>query len=55
MCFSATASFIVGGSLLAVGVVTLKMAEERRELAFAAILSLIIYLFFRGRRQNPVT
>ncbi|ATX81645.1 hypothetical protein Ga0123462_0775 [Mariprofundus ferrinatatus] len=37
MCFSATASFIVGGSLIAVGAVTLKLVKEKRELAFAMI------------------
>ena len=37
MCFSATASFIVGGSLIAAGAVTMRRAGERRELAFAAV------------------
>jgi hypothetical protein len=37
MCFSATASFIVGGSLTVVGVVTLKLAKGRAETPFAAI------------------
>jgi len=37
MCFSATASFIVGGSLSALGVVTLKRAANKCELPFAAI------------------
>jgi Family of unknown function (DUF6629) len=37
MCFSATASFVVGGSLAAVGVVTLKRATNRAELPFASI------------------
>jgi len=37
MCFSATASFIVGGSLVVAGVATLKLARGRAELPFAAI------------------
>ncbi|ATX80018.1 hypothetical protein Ga0123461_1605 [Mariprofundus aestuarium] len=37
MCFSATASFIVGGSLISVGALTLKLAKEKRELGFALI------------------
>jgi len=37
MCFSATASFVVGGSLTVVGVVTLKLAQGRAEVPFAAI------------------
>jgi len=37
MCFSASASFIVGGSLIALGTVTLKRVKQRRALAFAAI------------------
>ena len=37
MCFSATASFAVGGALLALGVATLRRAGARRELAVAAI------------------
>jgi hypothetical protein len=37
MCFSATASFIVGGSLIALGAVTAKRVEKRAELPFAAI------------------
>lgn len=37
MCFSATASFIVGGSLLIAGAVTMRRAGARAELAFAAI------------------
>ena len=37
MCFSATASFTAGTALLAVGVVTLKKAGFRAELAYAAI------------------
>lgn len=38
MCFSATASFIAGGSLTAVGAVTVKRAANNRsELLFAAI------------------
>jgi hypothetical protein len=37
MCFSATASFIVGGSLTVVGVATLAKATRRSDLPFAAI------------------
>ena len=37
MCFSATASFIAGSSLSAIGVATLAKAERRSELPFAAI------------------
>ncbi|MEX1185209.1 MAG: DUF6629 family protein [Gemmatimonadaceae bacterium] len=37
MCFSATASFVAGASLSAVGVVTIAKAERRSELPFAAI------------------
>jgi len=37
MCFSATASFTVGGGLLVLGVLTIRQAKERKELAFAAI------------------
>lgn len=37
MCFSATASFIVGGSLTALGTVTLKRAKSKTEIPFAAI------------------
>jgi len=37
MCFSATASFVVGGSLAVVGVVTLRRAANRAELPFASI------------------
>ena len=37
MCFSASASFIAGTSLCAVGVATLKRTEARNELPFATI------------------
>lgn len=37
MCFSATASFIVGGSLTALGVVTVKRAKTRAELPFSTL------------------
>ena len=37
MCFSASVSFTAGTALLAVGVVTLKKAGRRAELAYAAI------------------
>ena len=37
MCFSATASFIAGTTLSAVGVATLRKTRSRKEVAFAAI------------------
>jgi hypothetical protein len=37
MCFSASASFIAGGVLSAVGVVTLKKTEKKSEIPFASI------------------
>ena len=37
MCFSATASFVAGGSLSAIGVATISKAEHRSELPFATI------------------
>ena len=37
MCFSATASFVAGASLSAIGVATLAKAEQRSEIPFAAI------------------
>ena len=37
MCFSATASFVAGASLSAIGVVSIRSVERRSELAFAAI------------------
>jgi len=37
MCFSATASFIAGASLSALGVATLKKAERKTEIPFAMI------------------
>lgn len=37
MCFSATASFVVGGSLTVLGAVTLKKARNKAELPFASI------------------
>ncbi len=37
MCFSASASFIIGGSLTVFGVVTMKRASSRAELPFAAM------------------
>jgi len=37
MCFSATASFIVGGSIVVAGIATLKLARGRAELSFAVI------------------
>jgi hypothetical protein len=56
MCFSASASFIAGASLFAVGVATVKKAETKAELPFAMIPMLfgiqqltegIIWLTFR--------
>jgi hypothetical protein len=37
MCFSASASFIAGTVLLAVGAVTVRKAQHKAELPFAAI------------------
>jgi len=37
MCFSASVSFVAGASLLAVGVVTIRKAQHKAELPFAAI------------------
>ena len=37
MCFSATASFVAGTTLSAIGVATIRKAERRTELPFAAI------------------
>lgn len=37
MCFSASASFLAGGSLSAMGVVTLKKTKKNSEIPFAAI------------------
>jgi len=56
MCFSATASFVAGTSLSAIGVATIRKAERRSELPFAMIPLLfgiqqlvegIIWLTFR--------
>ena len=56
MCFSATASFVAGASLSAIGVATIRKAERRSELPFAMIPLLfgiqqlvegIIWLTFR--------
>ena len=57
MCFSATASFVAGTSLSAIGVATIAKAERRSELPFALIPLLfgiqqiiegVIWLTFRG-------
>lgn len=40
MCFSATASFVTGGTLSVVGVLTLNKARKKRELPFASIPAL---------------
>lgn len=37
MCFSASASFVAGSALSAVGLVTIKMAKKKKALPFAAI------------------
>ena len=37
MCFSATASFIAGATLSVVGLITIKKAQNKRELPFASI------------------
>lgn len=57
MCFSASASFVAGASLSAIGVATLKAAKRRSEIPFAAIPLLfgvqqitegVIWLTFRS-------
>lgn len=57
MCFSASASFVAGASLSAIGVATLKAARRRSEIPFAAIPLLfgvqqitegVIWLTFRS-------
>jgi hypothetical protein len=40
MCFSATANFVGGGTLAAIGVVTLTHVKHRRELLFASLPAL---------------
>lgn len=37
MCFSASASFIAGASLSAIGVATLRRVESKKEIPFATI------------------
>jgi hypothetical protein len=65
MCFSASASFVAGSALLAVGAVALKKTQRRRELPYAAIPLLfgvhqliegVIWLTFRfdSPMLNPV-
>jgi hypothetical protein len=61
MCFSATASFIAGGVIAAVGVATLRKTEKKSEIPFASIpllfgiqqiLEGIIWLTFRYRTPD---
>ena len=61
MCFSASASFIAGGVLSAVGVVTIKKAEKNLEIPFASIPLLfgiqqiiegVIWLTFHNNAQE---
>ena len=62
MCFSATASFIVGTALVATGAATIRMTSQRAEIAFAMIPLLfgiqqltegMIWLSFRNESQLP--
>ena len=46
MCFSASASFVAGGGLSAIGVATLRSARRREEIAFALVP------FFFGVQQT---
>ncbi len=49
MCFSATANFVGGGFLTAVGVVTLTRVKHRREILFAALPALFaVHQFIEG-------
>jgi hypothetical protein len=49
VCFSATANFVGGGFLTAVGVVTLTRVKHRREMLFAALPTLFaIHQFIEG-------
>nr|MDP2192473.1 hypothetical protein [Rhodoferax sp.] len=52
MCFSATASFSAGALLLGLDALTLKSARRPRELPFAVILSVTVYLHLAGRRTQ---
>ena len=62
MCFSATASFIAGAALSAVGAATIRMTSRRAEIAFAIIPLLfgvqqltegMIWLSFRNESPLP--
>jgi len=46
MCFSATASFVAGSALSAVGVATVKKAKRKTEIPFALIPLLFGVRFF---------
>jgi hypothetical protein len=49
VCFSATANFVGGGFLTAVGVVTLTRVKHRREILFAALPTLFaVHQFIEG-------
>ena len=64
MCFSATASFVAGTALSAVGVATIKKAKRKAELPFAAIPLLfgiqqliegVVWLSFSNSALNVVS
>ena len=64
MCFSASASFIAGAALSAVGVATIRQTARKAELPFATIPLLfgiqqiiegMIWLSFQGQSPLPVT
>lgn len=64
MCFSATASFVAGTALSAIGVATLRMAKRRVEVPFACVPLLFgvqqlvegfIWLSFRYALPTPAT
>ena len=63
MCFSASASFIAGAALSAVGVATIRLTARKAELPFATIPLLfgiqqiiegMIWLSFQGQSPLPV-
>ena len=62
MCFSATASFVAGSTLAAIGATTIRMTSRRAEIPFAMIPLLfgvqqltegMIWLSFRGESHLP--
>lgn len=64
MCFSATASFVAGGTLTAIGSVTLIQAKTKKELPFASVPFLfgiqqiiegVVWLSFETPLLNTIT